>query len=220
MKYLTLVALLIGQSVASMSPTFLNWLSSSYGPKFAERLNRADLGQGGSFGGGTHIPRQLTPHEPVIIVHGITNRADRFSAIRDHFIANGYTDAEVFATTYGDAGKTNVLFVNMECDFVKRIRELIIAVSAYTSSRVDILAFSMGSPIARKAIMGGICVDTGEQLGGSLTALVDTFVGVAGANFGSFLCLIPFGSCNLNNGMHCNSRFLADINSRYVRLPY
>lgn len=62
MKYLTLVALLIGQSVASMSPTFLNWLSSSYAPKFAERLNRADLGQGGSFGGGTHIPRQLTPY--------------------------------------------------------------------------------------------------------------------------------------------------------------
>lgn len=62
--------------------------------------------------------------------------------------------------------------------------------------------------------MGGICVDTGENLGHTITDLVDTFVGVAGANFGSFLCVLPFGSCNLNNGMGCNSRFLNDINSR------
>jgi triacylglycerol lipase len=47
--------------------------------------------------------------------------------------------------------------------------------------------------------MGGTCVDTGEELGSPLTHLVNTFVGVAGANFGSFLCFLPFGSCNLNN---------------------
>jgi hypothetical protein len=39
-------------------------------------------------------------------------------------------------------------------------------------------------------------------------------VGVAGANFGSFLCVIPFGSCNLINGMGCGSRFLTDINAQ------
>jgi len=72
----------------------------------------------------------------------------------------------------------------------------------------------MGSPVARKAIMGGICVDTGENLGPPLTGLVHTFVGVAGANWGSFLCAIPVGSCNAVNGMNCNSRFIADINSR------
>ncbi|KAK6051250.1 hypothetical protein COOONC_11245 [Cooperia oncophora] len=37
----------------------------------------------------------------------------------------------------------------------------------------------MGSPISRKAILGGKCVDTGEYLGPPLTALVDTFVSVA-----------------------------------------
>ena len=72
----------------------------------------------------------------------------------------------------------------------------------------------MGSPIARKAILGGACVDTGENIGGPLTGLVDTFVGVAGANFGSVLCVLPFGSCNMLNGMSCMSRYLADINGR------
>jgi triacylglycerol lipase len=59
-------------------------------------------------------------------------------------------------------------------------------------------------------------VDTGENLGPPLTPLVHTFVGVAGANFGSFLCVIPFGSCNTNNGMHCTSKYLNDINSKFV----
>ncbi|KAK0395662.1 hypothetical protein QR680_001380 [Steinernema hermaphroditum] len=46
------------------------------------------------------------------------------------------------------------------------------AVASYTGSKVDILGFSMGSPIARKAILGGACVDTGEQLGPPLTDLM------------------------------------------------
>jgi hypothetical protein len=66
--------------------------------------------------------------------------------------------------------------------------------------------------------MGGTCVDTGEQLGPPLTGLVHVFVGVAGANWGSFLCVLPFGSCNPSNGMMCGSRFLNDINSRQSKL--
>lgn len=62
--------------------------------------------------------------------------------------------------------------------------------------------------------MGGICADTGENIGPPLGSMVETFVGVAGANFGSFLCLIPVGSCNIINGMSCQSKFLADINSK------
>ena len=62
--------------------------------------------------------------------------------------------------------------------------------------------------------MGGKCADTGEDIGPPLTNLVHTFVGVAGANFGSFLCVIPFGCCNLINGMGCGSRFLTEINAK------
>lgn len=64
--------------------------------------------------------------------------------------------------------------------------------------------------------MGGRCVDTGENVGPPLTALVRTFVGVAGANWGSALCLIPFGSCNMNNGMSCVSQYIRDINARLL----
>lgn len=65
--------------------------------------------------------------------------------------------------------------------------------------------------------MGGSCVDTGEQLGPPLTGLVHTFVGVAGANYGSTLCeglALSLGSCNMINGLNCQSRFVADINSK------
>ncbi|VDM59317.1 unnamed protein product [Angiostrongylus costaricensis] len=66
-----------------------------------------------------------------------------------------------------------------------------------------------------QAILGGKCLDTGEELGPSLTALVDTFVSVAGANRGSFLCLLPFpGACNSVNGLSCISNFIKDINAR------
>ncbi|KAF7633846.1 hypothetical protein Mgra_00006704 [Meloidogyne graminicola] len=102
----------------------------------------------------------------------------------------------------------------MQCHYIKIIRLMIQSISQFTSNKVNIIGISMGSPIARKAIMGGNCVDTGDQLGSPLTDLIQTFVGVAGANWGSFLCIIPIGSCNLINGMACGSKFLNDINSR------
>jgi triacylglycerol lipase len=40
---------------------------------------------------------------------------------------------------------------------------------------VDIIAYSMGVAISRKAILGGRCVDTGENLGFQLTKLIDTY---------------------------------------------
>lgn len=173
------------------------------------------MGGGGSFGGGiNHIAGQPTLHRPVILVHGITNTAGTFGKVQHHFLNNNYKDEEIYGTTYGDGGKTNIIFVTMNCHYMKVIRMLIQAVAEYTASQVHIIGYSMGSPVARKAILGGICVDTREDLGRSLTDLVHTFIGVAGANFGSFLCAFPFGSCNLNNGMGCGSQFLNDINSK------
>jgi triacylglycerol lipase len=57
-----------------------------------------------------------------------------------------------------------------------------------------VIGYSMGSPLARKAILGGKCVETGEDLGANLTKLVDTFVGIGGANQGAALCSLPFGN--------------------------
>uniref|UniRef100_A0A915NBC7 Uncharacterized protein n=1 Tax=Meloidogyne floridensis TaxID=298350 RepID=A0A915NBC7_9BILA len=87
----------------------------------------------------------------------------------------------------------------------------------------------LGVPVSRKAILGGRCVDTGEDLGAPLTKFVDTYVGVAGPNHGislqvgSFsipgcaLALLPI--CNGQTGLYSSgfcpsteSAFLQDIN--------
>lgn len=72
----------------------------------------------------------------------------------------------------------------------------------------------MGSPIARKAILGGKCVDNPNvALGPSLHSRVHTYISVAGANQGSQLCALPFFDiCNMKTGLMCNSKFLEDIN--------
>ncbi|KAK6734973.1 hypothetical protein RB195_018275 [Necator americanus] len=200
---------------ADFSPSFNAFLAGTYGKAFADRMARRDIGGHGSFGGGDHQEGFRTSRQAVILVHGITNTAGRFEHTRQHLLKNGWKESEVYATTYGDGGKTPAPLVDMKCDYVKQVRWLIQAVAEFTKRRVDVIGYSMGSPVARKAILGGRCVDTGEALGPRLTALVDTFVSVAGANHGSFLCLVPFpGACNLINGLSCHSQFILNINKR------
>ncbi|KAE9421329.1 hypothetical protein Angca_001704, partial [Angiostrongylus cantonensis] len=180
-----------------------------------DRMARRDMGPAGSFGGGDHVAGKRTVRQAVVLVHGITNIAGVFDRQRQHLLKVGWKDSDVYATTYGDGGRTPAPLVDMKCDYIKQVRWMIQGVSAFTRRRVDVIGYSMGSPVARKAILGGRCVDTGEELGPSLTALVDTFVSVAGANHGSFLCLLPFpGACNSVNGLSCISNFIKDINAR------
>ncbi|VDD97898.1 unnamed protein product [Enterobius vermicularis] len=120
----------------------------------------------------------------------------------------------------------------MRCHYVKQVRALIVAVRLYTGRAVDVIAYSLGVPISRKAILGGQCVDTGEDLGRPLTKFIDTFVGIAGPNHGIALqflglsfpgCAVaPIPICNPETGLFSGicpieSRFLRDINavSRY-----
>lgn len=49
---------------------------------------------------------------------------------------------------------------------------MIEVVAHYTCSKVDIIAWSMGSAVTRKAILGGTCADTNETLGKPITAYV------------------------------------------------
>lgn len=110
----------------------------------------------------------------------------------------------------------------LECKLPKQLRNLIRGVSAYTGGRkVSIVAHSFGVPIVRKAILGGSCVDTKENIGQPLTSMVSIFVSVAGANFGSAECNTdptPPPICNNMNGLKSGSAFLKDINSKQVPL--
>jgi hypothetical protein len=82
-------------------------------------------------------------------------------------------------------------------------------------------------------VLGGTCVESGENLGEPLTPMVHIFIGVAGPNFGAgILCpsVVPNGPCDGTTGMSCgnlsflsliiqnrkflflDSKFLSDIN--------
>lgn len=75
----------------------------------------------------------------------------------------------------------------------------------------------MGVAISRKAILGGRCVDTNEQLGAPLTPLVDTFLAVGGVFGGLEMCMgkeDEYKACNRVNGMLPYSTFLVCLFQR------
>ncbi|GMT34956.1 hypothetical protein PFISCL1PPCAC_26253, partial [Pristionchus fissidentatus] len=213
----TLVVLWQIQSrLASFGEPFFNYLVTNHGLSAALVLDRPDFGNEGSFGGTSQgnglVTRRLNTFQPVIIVHGVTNTAYKFNFVRQFLLKNNYTDDEIYGTTWGEGANRFILWVRLECQYIKQVRVLISSVAAYTNSKVDVIAFSMGSPVSRKAILGGKCGD--EDIGPSITNLVETFVGVAGANYGSFMCVVPFAICNKKNGLHCHSEMLENINSQ------
>jgi triacylglycerol esterase/lipase EstA (alpha/beta hydrolase family) len=71
----------------------------------------------------------------------------------------------------------------------------------YTGSdKINIISHSMGVTLARRVIKGGV-VNAAPQsfnLGPSLAGKVDTFIGIAGANYGLVACsMVPlYATCN------------------------
>ncbi|KAK5966342.1 Triacylglycerol lipase [Trichostrongylus colubriformis] len=164
MRQVVLLVALIQLLQAEFTPHFRRFIHDSFGVSIASSLERTDLGMDASFGGqlnDENKPRK----QAVILIHGITNKITRFMPMVRFLHSQGYTNAEVYGTTWGDAGATPVGLVDMKCSYVKQIRSFIIAVRQYTGTQVDVIAYSMGAPIARKAILGGNCMDTREILG-------------------------------------------------------
>lgn len=196
-------------------------------------MERRDLGSKGSFGGKAARNERLS-NQPVVFVHGVSDTAgEKMKQAAEWFMSMGYKSSELYATTYFDGSQGNPLKwveYGMRCEYVKQIRALIVAVRLYTGRAVDVIAFSLGVPVSRKAILGGRCVDSGEYLGAPLTKFIDTFVGIAGPNHGislqvggvaipgCVLSVIPV--CNQVTGLYSGfcpneSEFLQDINKQY-----
>ncbi|KAI6174686.1 LIPaSe related [Aphelenchoides bicaudatus] len=213
---LSICFLLTYSTSASFSFGFRKFLLTAYGTDVQANLTRLDFLERGSFGGGIRSYPAKTNHTPVIFVHGLTNVAGDYHEAFAEFMRRGYLAEEIYATTYGPYGSPTNYSCSLECGYVKQIRQLIIAVSTYTQSKVHVIANSLGGPITRKAILGGYCVDTIENLGGPLTELVDTFFGVAGAFKGSLWCsMFPadlFPLCSDKTGLKIGSVFLNDTN--------
>ncbi|VDM62382.1 unnamed protein product [Angiostrongylus costaricensis] len=218
---------------SEFSPDFSAFLATYYGPYVRNQMERRDLGSTGSFGGKANRTERLN-NQPIVFVHGVSDTAgEKMKQAAEWFMSMGYKSSELYATTYFDGSQGNPLKwveYGMRCEYVKQIRALIVATRLYTGRAVDVIAFSLGVPVSRKAILGGRCVDSGEYLGAPLTKFIDTFVGVAGPNHGislqvggvaipgCVLSVIPV--CNQVTGLYSGfcpneSEFLQDINKQY-----
>ncbi|TKR76542.1 hypothetical protein L596_017665 [Steinernema carpocapsae] len=196
---------------------FVDWLiANGYE---SENFERSDIGPNGSFGGRKE-PNEQINKQPVIFIHGNGDAAlhtqapmaTGFSRSIQYFLEQNYSNAELYSTTWGDTwGSGNVLdsYNTMHtCSYLMTIRKFVEAVIAYTgTSKVDIIAHSVGVPLARKALKGGnlIATDGNCSLGEPLSAKVDTFLGIAGPNYGLCVCqlaqTVP-AWCNALDGLY------------------
>jgi triacylglycerol lipase len=197
-----------------LSGDFRNWLTAngygSYG------FTRTDV-PGGSYGGRA-VAGQAVVQQPVIFIHGNSDSAlgtgsslaTGWRASIEYFKSQGYTSAELYATTWGPANSAFSSQQYHSKDNLLRLRAFIQAVKAYTgAAKVDIVTHSMGVTLARKAIKGGSGNDSlaggAYNLGASLTSSVDTFVGIAGANRGLTTCYLSgptTPTCGNTNGFY------------------
>jgi len=200
---------------AVFTPGFQHFLNKTYGPVVAQQLARNDLGQFGSFGGANSTHEFDLRRNPLILFHGLGSYASVMLNASTVFAKLGYKNDSLFATSYGPNGSAIGVQDTLLCAYVKQVRTFILAVHKYTGRKVNIAAYSMGSTISRKAILGGLCVDTQENLGGPLTSIVDRYLSIVGANLGHILCLklSSYPMCNNVTGLFPNSSlFIQDIN--------
>jgi hypothetical protein len=181
-----------------LSTDFRNWLSANGYSSY--HFERADVA-GGAYGGRT-TPGQPVVNQPVIFIHGNSDSAlgtvspeTGWTSSVSYFKTQGYTSAELYATTWGPADPAQSPYQYHSKDNMMRLRAFIQAVTAYTgATKVDIICHSMGVTLARKAIKGGTAYDAAAggnyNLGASLTSSVDTFVGISGANRGLTACYL------------------------------
>ncbi|CAJ0959209.1 unnamed protein product, partial [Mesorhabditis belari] len=205
-----LLLLLYSLSESYFTKDFREFLVNINGAEIAELLERVDLRENGSFGGKIDGMEKLK-NQPVILVHGVMSDIMRFFPIKHFYHRQGYSEGEIYGTTWGNPDDL-LINVTLKCAYVKQLRAFFESVHKYTKKKVDVLGYSMGSVLARKAILGGNCEG---ELGEPLTKIVDTFVSVAGSNYGSSYCdeYSYFDVCNPTNGLSCDSEFLKELNS-------
>lgn len=207
-----LVLALISVSTASAQLTtdFQNWLS-------ANGYGSYNFNYGGNSYGGKASASDTVGNQPVIFIHGNSDSAlGQSSALTgwnssiNYFLSQGYKTSELYATTWGDANPALSAYQYHSKPNLQKIRAFIQAVKAYTgATKVDVVTHSMGVTLARKAIVGGSGNDAANggsyNLGSPLTASVDAFVGIAGANWGLVSCYQTGGTtptCAATNGLY------------------
>lgn len=193
-----------------LSEDFRAWLEAH---GYAAEDFARDALEGSSFGG-RRLPGESLNHDPVVFIHGNGDRAfggplGGWSASLETFMDEGYSSAELYAMTWGDARPLSAASQYHSASNVRRVRRFLEAVLAYTGAqKIDVVTHSMGVTLARRAILGGeyedVIADQIVDLGEPLTSRVDTFVGIAGANRGLLACGLTgptTPTCDRDNGL-------------------
>ncbi|MEO5902852.1 MAG: alpha/beta fold hydrolase [Gemmatimonadaceae bacterium] len=112
-------------------------------------------------------PLPTLTHDPILFVHGYAGNNGNWQDMKAKFRADGWQDVELYAYNYS--------FVNSNASSAAEIRDQIDRIITSTgATRVDIVAFSMGSVSSRYYL---------KNLGGA--AKVDAWVSLAGPNHGT-----------------------------------
>lgn len=197
--------------------------SNSKYSAYASQFVRTDLGVYGSYGGRTS-PGQKVVNQPVIFIHGNSDMAlnnpnnqnidakdqTGWSNNIQYFTSQGYTSAELYATTWGPANPSLASDQTHSCEYLKYLRAFVEAVIDYTGAdKVDVIGHSMGVTLGRKILQGGSNTDSKASggascnIGSSLKPQVDSFVGICGGNRGLTACYADefiAATCNNVNG--------------------
>lgn len=217
-----------------LTPHFSTWLKANGYGDF--KFERTDL-VGGSYGGKSSDSDTLK-HAPIIFFHGNsdigTGVVDLFTGFTksiEYFLSQGYSKSELYITTWGPGDKWQAQNQFHSQDYLTRLRKFTEAVIAYTGAeKINVISHSMGVTLARRVIKGGQvnAASNPFNLGPSLASKVDTFIGIAGANYGLVNCyLMPmsFPTCNSLNGFYPGdamgptglSKYLAELNSDQIK---
>ncbi len=191
---------------------FISWLNDT-GNYEAWGFNRTDF-FGGSYGGKEDDSTPIK-HRPIIFIHGNTDQAigvdwysNGFRISIEYFLSRGYTKAELYASMYGFCDYEHGMQHTLNRLDTMRVRNFIEAVLEYTGAeQVDVISHSMGVTYTRRSIKGGHTIADEEPffIGEPLTDRVNTFIGIAGRNWGIPKCNMDlyennFHLCNKLNG--------------------
>lgn len=59
--------------------------------------------------------------KPILLVHGVADRAGLHDGFRQKFLTSGYLDSEIYGTTYGIGKPQKFYMESMKCDYVKQV---------------------------------------------------------------------------------------------------
>ncbi|HOJ49450.1 MAG TPA: hypothetical protein PKW55_01415 [Spirochaetota bacterium] len=235
-KLLSITTLVLSLVLISCKSTSENSLScndpgvgtlaeSAFSQNFKSYLqaNYPDLANSEGWGGG--VPGcETASRNPVIFIHGNNDYSQSWQTIRQYFLNNGYTPAELYAIGWGNKGTGENLNNFHKAEWIGKIRRFIEAVKNYTGKNVNIISHSMGVTMTMKAILGGNAYDTYDRSGGAtnlgspISSYIKVFIGIAGGVRGVNLCdatgygIIYSSSHNCDvNGFKKTGGFITDL---------